>query len=710
MRKEPDETFEQAIATHDELVRRHGMAIWVGGEPTFTNRHSLTPEWLADALGSDKEARARGMLAELAQSQGGIILRTLGRQYPGEKRPRWNLGLYRWRDGRSCWSGPPDPVLLGKSGHGCRAHTLEAFWIELERRLQARGWAAACFQVEGGQLRIACRCDGQPPVSNPGREPRLNRLSIHSQAIPLTGLCDELAETGCFLVLIGISETAGSSPVPLLEMPAFPDVDTFSGFLQEVGQAASAAALESLILTGFPPPVDTSVSWTTLTPDPGVVEVNMAPAADVTTLLAWNRQLFAAAARQGLSPLRYHYNGQITDSGGGGQLTLGGPSPETSPFFIKPRLLPALVRYCNRHPSLSYYFASDFIGSSSQSPRPDEGTRTSFAELNLTLELLARQENPAPETLWSSLAPFLADPAGNTHRSELNIEKLWNPYLPSRGRLGLVEFRAFRMAATPEHSAALAALLRAIALLLSSREKRGAALKDWGNELHDRFALPYFLRCDLREILAELAEAGLGLGQPLVDQLLDDSYHLLGQVEFQGFHLTLKRALEFWPLLGDVASQERGTSRLVDAGTSRIEITLRPLPGSPAAPNGWQLQVDGYQVPLRREEDEEGAVFVWGLRYRNFVPSRGLHPGLAAHGPVTLTLFQPAGPAALRVTLHNWEPHGRPYNGLPADADEACRRRAERCIIEYLDSAVKEDFGPPPAGALSPYCLDLRGL
>lgn len=703
-----NETFEQAIARHDALLEQQGLDIWVGGEPTFTDPLLLAPEWLSQALGTDKENRARKMLVDLAHALGGLSLRTLGRQYPGEKQPRWSLGLYGRRDGRFCWAGPPDPLLSAQPARKYPLAAVEAFWTGLTQRLQALGWTVAPYRCgRDPSLRLLFRCDGQPLPADPCRDPRLERVSLHAQPIPPAGLRDDLAEEGCFLVAIGACE-ALMQPVPVLELPAFPGVDLLEQFLGEAGPAALEAGLESLVLMGFPPPPDTAVSWTTLTPDPAVVEVNMAPAATVTDFLAVNRTIFNAAARHGLSPLRFLYNGQITDSGGGGQLTLGGPSPAQSPFLLEPRLLPALIRYVIRHPALSYYFASDFVGGSSQSPRPDEIARTAFAELGLALELLSRQEQPAPVLLWSSLAPFLCDPAGNTHRSGLNIEKLWNPYLPGRGCLGLVEFRALRMAATPERSAALAALLRAIASRLVLKGEP-AGLKDWGDELHDRFALPYFLERDLREVLAELAAAGLGLGPAIVEQLLDDSYRSLGDVEFQGCRLGLRRALEFWPLVGDAASQEGGTSRLMDASTNRIEVTLRSCAGAAEPLEHWQLQVDGYRVPLRLETDDEGPVRVTGLRYRNFVPTIGLHPGLAAHGPVALILWRADRTTALRVTLHDWEPHRKPYDGLPVDAAEARRRREERLVTELLDSPV-DAAATPPTKASTPYCLDLRWL
>jgi uncharacterized protein (DUF2126 family) len=487
-------------------------------------------------------------------------------------------------------------------------------------------------------------------------------------------------------------------------------VALFLSLLEAVGAAANAVGLPGLILTGFPPPVDATVAWTTLTPDPAVVEVNMAPTPDAAGFLQAARIGYAAAAVAELSPYRLHYNGQVTDSGGGGQLTLGGPTPDSSPFLVYPRLLPALIGYFNRHPALSFYFAGDFVGNSSQAPRPDERTADIVEELALALALLDRQRNPTPELLWQSLSPFLADPAGNPHRSEINIEKLWNPYLPGRGQLGLVEFRAFRMPATPERLAALAALLRAIAALLILKPAT-PALVHWGRELHDRFALPFYLRADLWEVLDELAGAGLGLGQPLVQELLDDSHHTLGEVEFGDGRLYIRRALEFWPLLGDAVSQEQGHSRLVDASTTRLELSLRARPDArPAALADWRLTANGYRLPLRREDEMDGETWLCGLRYRRFKPWTGLHPNLATQGPIELVLGDPRQPEALRITLHEWKPQGGGYDGLPADLDEAAARRTERFVVERINAALAPSPLEPPPGALTPYCFDLRWL
>lgn len=713
MKKTPP-AFDQAIRAHDRLLQRRNLNLWVGAEPTFTDRRSEAPEWLSHALGPHKENRARRMLADyLAQAPGGVALRTLGRQYPREDRPRWNLGLYQRRDGQPLWSGPPDP-LLEAPAPPLPSGALEEFWERLAQRLGARGWTALLFAVEAEpNLRVVFRRDPLPLLADPAQDPRLARPSPHGQALPLWGPRDELAEQGVFLIGVGWAspdQNLGETAAPCLELPACGDVALFLALLEAVGEAAQAARLPGLILTGYPPPVDATVAWTTLTPDPSVVEVNMAPTSDAAGFLESTRVAFAAAAAADLSPYRLHYNGQISDSGGGGQLTLGGPTPDSSPFLTHPALLPGVIGYFNRHPALSYYFAGDFAGNSSQAPRPDERTTDIVEELALTLALLARQRNPAPELIWQSLSPFLADPAGNPHRSEINIEKLWNPYLPGRGQLGLVEFRAFRMTATPERLASLAALLRAIVALLIARQDLPEPVH-WGRELHDRFALPFYLRADLWDVLDELASAGLGLGQPLIAELLDDDYHLLGEASCGDCQLRVRRALEFWPLLGDALSQEHGHSRLVDASSARLEISLRGRPDAdPTTLSEWRLAANGYQTPLRREEEIDGVTYLSGLRYRRFKPWTGLHPTLETQAPVQLTLSHPRRPDALRLTLHEWKPQGGGYDGLPADFAEAAARRAERFLVERIDAAALPSPLEPPARALTPYCFDLRWI
>jgi uncharacterized protein (DUF2126 family) len=705
---DPGDDFERSVAAHDARLARDGMSVWIGAEPTFTDRRSEAREWLSEALGRDKEARARQLLGGLRTFfPGAVVLRTLGRQYPGESRPRWSYGLFARRDGEPVWSGPLDRLIAPAPPTAVVPASLERWRASLVDRLVAHGWLAAAVDTMDGSVRLAFRCDGGVPESDPSRDQRLARPSLHSLPIPAAGLSDDLAAAGTFLLVLR-AEDPHSAPAgqPSIELPAFSGVADFLHFLCVLSEASLEAGVESLVICGFPPPVDRSVLHYTLTPDPAVLEVNQAPAADLQTFLKWNRELFRLAEQVDLAPERLQYNGSVFDSGGGGQLTIGGPRPEESPFFMAPQLLPRLVRYLLRHPALSYWFATQYIGGGSQSPRPDEGLPQQLDELCLGLEQLGRMPAPTPSLLWETLRHFLTDYSGNPHRSELNIEKLYNTLLPGRGCLGLVEFRALRMSRTPERLTAIAMLFRALVSVLAQHELVTEPTC-WGAALHDRFALPSVLRQDLREVFIDLRSTGYGLGEKIEELLLRADERHIGSVQLEGCRLDVEQACEFWPLLGDVVSQESGGSRIVDASTSRIEVRLSSFPGMGSL-DDWQVLVQGYRLPLVSVAGSGARSRLFGVRFRTFVPNRGLHPTVPALSQIDLVLMRRARQDALRASLFAWRPDGGAYPGLPEDAADAARRRAERFVVEPLRSVDVAAAKEPARAALSPFCLDLR--
>ena len=437
----------------------------------------------------------------------------------------------------------------------------------------------------------------------------------------------------------------------------------------------------------------------TVTPDPGVIEVNMAPCADLVDFTGQTAAIWSGAATAGLAVTRYRYNGDATDSGGGGQLTLGGASPAASPFARYPGVVPALVRYLNDHPALSYWFAGECVGSASQAPRPDEGVRERWTELEVTLDWLDRRADRGEldaDVVWTALAPLLVDASGNTHRAELNVEKLANPHLvphgARHGRMGVVELRALRMPERPTMLAAAAALFRSIVARLVVADYR-SPLIDWHEELHDRFALPSALELDLQQVLGDLDEHRVGLPAGLRAELAawrpPGATCRLGDTT-----LELRRAIEFWPLLGDVASQERATSRWVDASTERWELTT-------TGPEPDAIVVAGRRVRLHRLG--AGGTRAVGVRRRVYAPAPGLHPGLPPLDP--LVIEWSAGGRRQRVELWGWRPSGGPYDGLPTDADVAATRRAERIAITTEAGGLPETpWWPQP----QPYTVDLR--
>lgn len=695
------ESFDDAVRRHDADLSERGLEIWVGSEPTFTDRSAQSPEWLRAAVGGDKESRARSLLASLrACMPGGVVLRCDGRRYPGESQPRWSLGLCRRRDGEPAWRGPPDPLPpappSGAGDAGADApdvpatsesapqddgapaaldpSLLAAFAAALTDNLRARGWTVA-------QAEPPCSADGSRVLELKGDEVEPCRIALRVE---------------------------GDVPCPRVDLPSVRLPSTWLDLLAGAECAAIDCKLDALVVGGPAPPADAAVELTTITPDPAVIEVNSAPCATAEAFLEQSRRIYAAAAEAGLAPYRLYFNGTIADSGGGGQITIGGPSPQRSPFRRVPQLLPRLVRWFIAHPSLSYLFAHDFLGASGQSVRPDERGHAAFDELRLALCLLERDPAPTPERAWQSLAPFLSDIVGNLHRADINVEKLCNPHLPARGELGLVEFRSLRMQHTPERATALACLLRGVVAMLM-RQTNTPPLIDWGRELHERFALPFFLEQDLEQVLAALRRSGFGLGPPIEAALRSDEFRRWAELALPGCVLEIRRAVEFWPLVGDAASPEQsGTSRLVDASTARVELRLRPRDES-VDWRAWRIAVAGIDLPLRLERGPAGDCLVYGLRYRSFAPATGLHPALEPQAPVAITLSHAGLAQSFVVTLHEWRADGEAYDGLPADLDEARRRLAERVTVRTMAAAEgKSSIATDAAPGLSAYCLDLR--
>jgi uncharacterized protein (DUF2126 family) len=121
------------------------------------------------------------------------------------------------------------------------------------------------------------------------------------------------------------------------------------------------------------------------------------------------------------------------------------------------------------------------------------------------------------------------------------------------------------------------------------------------------------------------------------------------------------------------------------------------------------VRVAGVTLPMREERDARGELRVYALRYRSFAPARGLHPSLGAQAPVALALGSPGDAVEQVVTLHEWRPDGLAYPGLPGDAADAARRRAERVTTHERPP----ERAPPQADAArgaGDYCLDLRHL
>lgn len=436
--------------------------------------------------------------------------------------------------------------------------------------------------------------------------------------------------------------------------------------------------------------------WLGVAPASGVVEVHLGPCPDARALGVQAHQVWRAAMAAGLSSTRYRFNGDVTDAGGGCRLSIGGSRPHASPFIRYPHVLPALIRYLNNHPSLSYWFANECVGSASQGPRPDEGTRERWDELEVTLgwlERLADRGELPPEQLSHALGPLLVDVTGDPRHAELCVERLWPPHLgmPCTRNMGVVELRAVRMPERPQMLAALAVLVRAIVARLVVSHYR-SPLIDWHDELHDRFALPAALARDLRMVLGDLDEHGLGVPAQLRREL--EAWRPSGIATRLGdATLMLRPALEFWPLVGDLPGHPRLGAHVVDSSTERWELSFEG-----AGPD--RIAVGGRWAHLRSVGNGVRAI---GVRRRVYQPSPGFHPGLPPTDPLVIEWAW--GGRSMRIELWAWRPAGGPYPALPQTDNEALARRQERF---RLTTSSGEVHATGHWAETRPFTIDLR--
>jgi uncharacterized protein (DUF2126 family)/transglutaminase-like putative cysteine protease len=455
---------------------------------------------------------------------------------------------------------------------------------------------------------------------------------------------------------------------------------------------------EKLVLEGYLPPHDARLNHFSVTPDPGVIEVNVHPAHNWTELVLRSEELYEEARHVGLATEKFMLDGRHVGTGGGNHVVMGAAHAADSPFLRRPDLLKSVLGFWHNHPSLSYLFSGLFIGPSSQHPRIDEARQDSLAELEIAFSQINSKQETPPWLVDRLFRNILADMTGNTHRTEFCIDKLFTPEGGS-GRLGLVEFRALEMPPHAQMAAAQMLLMRsALAAFWAAPYER--PLIQWGTRVHDDFMLPHFVVQDFADALEDLSVLGFRLNREWFEPHFEFRFPRIGEIALRGATLELRHALEPWHVLGE-ETVVGAAARYVDSSVERVQARV----------DGWVeeryvLACNGRAVPLTRT-DRTGE-YVGGVRFKAWQPPNALHPTIPAQSPLVFDIYDRwTGRSLGGLTHHVAHPGGRHYERFPVNANEAeARRKARFFPFGHTPGPMNE-----PAVARSrehPRTLDLR--
>ena len=468
-----------------------------------------------------------------------------------------------------------------------------------------------------------------------------------------------------------------------------PPLNHTEAFLELIASIeAVAKALDvKVVIEGYEPSHDLRLETIKVTPDPGVIEVNIHPTTSWKDLSDNLFRLYQDAKESRLGTEKFMLDGKHTGTGGGNHVTIGAMKPEDSPLLRRPELLRSLITFWQHHPGLSYLFSGAFIGPTSQAPRVDEGRGENLYELEIAFAQIP-QDGEVPFWLTDRLfRHMLTDITGNTHRSEFCIDKLYSPD-SSTGRLGILELRGFDMPPHPKMALLQNLLVRTLVSLFWRKPYKHKLVR-WGTQLHDQFLLEHYVKEDMKDIVEFLNNEGYAFNLDWFDPFFEFRFPLYGMATIENVHLELRAAIEPWHVLGEESSSQ-GTARYVDSSLERVQIKVNNF-----VPERYVLTCNSVVIPLSPSGVE--GEFVAGVKYKAWQPWSALHPTIEVDTPLVFDIVDKWNERSIGgMTYYVSHPGGRTYDTFPINANEAESRRGNRFWafnhtqgpIEYVNSSL----------------------
>ena len=453
-----------------------------------------------------------------------------------------------------------------------------------------------------------------------------------------------------------------------LFLPPLDHAEAFLDLLASIEATAKELNIP-VILEGYEPPKDNRLESMKITPDPGVIEVNVHPSSNWNDLKNNIFTIYEEAKQSRLGTEKFMLDGKHTGTGGGNHVTLGGVTPKDSPLLRKPSLLRSLLTFWQHHPGLSYLFSGSFIGPTSQAPRVDEARQDNLYELEIAFSQIPK-DGDVPFWLTDRLfRHLLTDLTGNTHRAEFCIDKLYSPD-SSSGRLGILELRGFDMPPHPQMSLMQNLLVRTLVSWFWKKPYNHDLVR-WGTELHDKFLIEHYVRQDIKDVVSQLNKAGYKFEEDWFNPFFEFRFPLHGMVTINNIHLELRAGIEPWNVLGEEMTGG-GTSRYVDSSVERLQLKVNNF-----TEERFVLSCNGVKVDLKNTG--VNGEFVAGIRYKAWNPYSALHPTVGVDTPLVFDIIDTWNKRSIGgCTYFVAHPGGRSYETYPVNSFEAESRRINR--------------------------------